>query len=230
MSVDSLYIRGFDLHQWYRWPFAQRGLTRSPECASEDEAEWILEQALIGCWHLTLVTKWQFEAFMAPQFLRYMQAYINTNTSRSDDASIDLIAFVHVELMISFTRREHWTSSATIAEAAVERHNSSHRRSDRSFLMKRVELARSVRTAMRQEREFPEHHPACNLPRHYQFTPECVFGQQGFNTNDKKNKAGNAFGGCKKSIGEWAKTNWQLATNCMKSIDLYQHTSTGRHY
>jgi hypothetical protein len=43
------------------------------------------------------------KAFMDPHFLGYMKAYINTNMS-SDDAvsSSDLIAFIRIELMISF--------------------------------------------------------------------------------------------------------------------------------
>jgi hypothetical protein len=43
------------------------------------------------------------KAFMDPLFLGYMKAYINSNM-RSDDAvsSSDLIAFIRVELMISF--------------------------------------------------------------------------------------------------------------------------------
>lgn len=43
------------------------------------------------------------KAFMDPHFLGYMKAYINSNM-RSDDAvsSSDIIAFIRVELMVSF--------------------------------------------------------------------------------------------------------------------------------
>jgi hypothetical protein len=44
------------------------------------------------------------KAFMDPMFLGYMKAFINTNMSNSNDlvSSSDIIAFIRVELMISF--------------------------------------------------------------------------------------------------------------------------------
>jgi hypothetical protein len=44
------------------------------------------------------------EAFMDPNFLGYMKAFVNSNMSNSNDivSSSDIIAFIRVELMISF--------------------------------------------------------------------------------------------------------------------------------
>jgi hypothetical protein len=44
------------------------------------------------------------KTFMDPNFLGYMKAFVNSNMSNSNDivSSSDIIAFIRVELMISF--------------------------------------------------------------------------------------------------------------------------------
>ena len=55
------------------------------------------------------------KAFMDPNFLGYMKAYINANMRNSNDlvSSSDIIAFIRVELMISFYKVRTWDVNAS---------------------------------------------------------------------------------------------------------------------
>ena len=56
------------------------------------------------------------KAFMDPNFLGYMKAFINANMRNSNDlvSSSDIIAFIRVELMISFYKVRTWDVNASL--------------------------------------------------------------------------------------------------------------------